>query len=641
MVASTVVAEEPSPKAAAYRALWDQIRRGQYTDCLEASAAMLERNPQDPQVFCIQAHARRLKGELDECIGLCQQALEIDPQCTGAYMARAQAMQQKADYAACIDDFARAISLCTDPAAVGGPAGQGGQGFLACIQDATAAIAQDPTDPFGYLIRAVAYRTTGKLDEAVADLTEVLALQPNDAFALQQRAHCQLLRGCPLDCIADCALSLARGRDTDGTTHLLRAKAFLALGNAEHAIRDCTAAVTRKPSNLGALLIRAQAYQQLKEWDCCAEDCAAVLNLQPDNVHALELRVEASMQLKEYTQCIEDCNVALKLDPDGASTPRLYAIRAEAKRRRDNAYGCIEDSYVALTLDPMMLQPYLSLSAAYISNGQFPLAMAECTKGLHHHPANAELLVFRARCHLELKQWLQCIRDCTDVISAQVAGRGVAEEGWLTPMEVRATAYATRAAAFLAQLNSARCIDDCNKALKCDPELVVAYTCRAQARRADGDTAGCIEDCTAALKLDCGDFVAYQLRAETYAQTGEYRKVVEDCSEAILLHPGDGAMYALRGAAKRLLKEYEDCVQDCCEAVVRDPECAMAYANRAAAQRHLGNRAAALEDAKQAVRLQPKYQFARQELEKLRLRPMQCVCFAPFLRLKKTMYSEF
>lgn len=30
----------------------------------------------------------------------------------------------------------------------------------------------------------------------------------------------------------------------------------------------------------------------------------------------------------------------------------------------------------------------------------------------------------------ELKQWLQCIRDCTDVISAQVAGRGVAEEGW-------------------------------------------------------------------------------------------------------------------------------------------------------------------------------------------------------------------
>jgi len=426
----------------------------------------------------------------------------------------------------------------------------------------------------------------------------------------------------------------------DGSIHSLRAKAYLALGDIDRCVEDCTQALRLRPGLVPALVTRARALQRRQDWAGCAADCGEILTAHPEHSMALLLRAQAALHLKEYTECVEDCNVALMLDPDVGHAAVLRCTRAEARRQRGNLHDAADDAGAALAHDPTLPQPYLTLASIYIANNQIPQAMGQCTKGLQHHPLHPELLVHRARCHLELKQWLQCIRDCTDVIQAQQRS-GSPSDGWMTTAEVLGVAYSTRAAAFLVQGNGPKCIEDCKKALKCNPDLGVAYTSRALARRREGDPQGCLADCTAAISLDAGDCAAYLLRAETLATLGEYQQCIEDCTEAIELQPSDGAAFALRGAARRLLKDYEGCLQDCSDAILRDPECAMAFANRAAAARHLGDYPSAVADAKAALRLQPDYAFAQRQLEKLKLHPANCGCFGIINRWRKRMYSKF
>ncbi len=57
------------------------------------------------------------------------------------------------------------------------------------IADATRALELDPNSAFAYQTRAEAYRMLGKYEEAIADATRALEVDPNSAFAYRTRAE--------------------------------------------------------------------------------------------------------------------------------------------------------------------------------------------------------------------------------------------------------------------------------------------------------------------------------------------------------------------------------------------------------------------------------------------------------------------
>jgi tetratricopeptide (TPR) repeat protein len=92
------------------------------------------------------------------------------------------------------------------------------------IADYTRAIALDPTDAPAYSMRGVAYEAKGLHDQAIADYTRAIALSPNDPYAHNYRGVAYEAKGLHDQAIADYRAALKITPDMkepkDGLTRL-------------------------------------------------------------------------------------------------------------------------------------------------------------------------------------------------------------------------------------------------------------------------------------------------------------------------------------------------------------------------------------------------------------------------------------
>ena len=97
-----------------------------------------------------------------------------------------------------------------------------------------------------------------------------------------------------------------------------------------------------------------------------------------------------------------------------------------------------------------------------------------------------------------------------------------------------------------------------------------------------------IEECNRAIELDSDLVVAYYNRGCAYGSLGEYERAIEDYDEAIGLDPEYADAYNNRGCAYGSLGEHERAIEDFDEAIRLDPEFTLAYSNRERAYGELG-----------------------------------------------------
>ena len=148
--------------------------------------------------------------------------------------------------------------------------------LLAALRDPVAsreadrAVALAPLSPQVYLVRALVLRYEGRLREAQDDVERGLALRFDDPRLWELRGTLKTAAGDPRGALADFdrAIQLGAGR----TAHGPRALAQLALGNADHAVRDWTIALTHDPEDPRAFLGRARAFLRLGRWDNARAD---------------------------------------------------------------------------------------------------------------------------------------------------------------------------------------------------------------------------------------------------------------------------------------------------------------------------------------------------------------------------------
>jgi tetratricopeptide (TPR) repeat protein len=210
-----------------------------------------------------------------------------------------------------------------------------------------------------------------------------------------------------------------------------------------------------------------------------------------------------------------------------------------------------------------------------------------------------------------------------------------------------ASAYALRGLARARRGNDEGAREDCEIALKLEPDSIDALNCRAnvhlEGRRTDlalkdldraekldpayartflnranlhlqaGRPADALRDGGAAARMQPDDFMAPYLTGRAYFAQGEYGKAVESFGAAITNNPGYAPAFLWRARARRQLKEYEAARADCDRALALGASEALAASvryERAECDLALGEYGEAIRDAGEVLRVKPRHTSA-------------------------------
>jgi serine/threonine protein kinase/Tfp pilus assembly protein PilF len=124
--------------------------------------------------------------------------------------------------------------------------------------EASQSIALAPEWAEAYLVRARVRRRAGRRSDAIRDIEEGLALNPGDPRLMEFSGLLKAETGNPSAGLIDLDRAVVRG--ARGTVRIPRARALMALGQYESAVREWSLAVEGDPDDPQAYLGRAQAF---------------------------------------------------------------------------------------------------------------------------------------------------------------------------------------------------------------------------------------------------------------------------------------------------------------------------------------------------------------------------------------------
>jgi formylglycine-generating enzyme required for sulfatase activity/serine/threonine protein kinase/Tfp pilus assembly protein PilF len=159
-----------------------------------------------------------------------------------------------------------------------------------------------------YRGRADLYFARGAYDQAIADYTESLRLNPKSAHALVNRGESYRLKGAFDKAVADCDAAL-RLDAKSAAAYATRGAAHLALRDYDHAIADLSAALALQQNYAFAYANRAAAYVARGEQDKAAADMAEAIRLGPDAVETsgwLTIQALAAQGKREEAMSLVD-----------------------------------------------------------------------------------------------------------------------------------------------------------------------------------------------------------------------------------------------------------------------------------------------------------------------------------------------
>jgi tetratricopeptide (TPR) repeat protein len=116
------------------------------------------------------------------------------------------------------------------------------------IADETQAISLNPNFSAAYYNRGVAYHFKKLYDQAIADYTQAIALKPDDADAYVSRANAYVRKGLYDQAVADCTQAIAIDARS-AKAYVNRGDAYRDKGMNDLAIADYRVAVTIDPND--------------------------------------------------------------------------------------------------------------------------------------------------------------------------------------------------------------------------------------------------------------------------------------------------------------------------------------------------------------------------------------------------------
>jgi len=253
-------------------------------DCTKAIAL----DPNNAGAYATRGEAFRMKSQYDKAIDDCTKAIALDPNNAGAYATRGEAFLENKQFDKAVDDFNKAIEL--DPNC---PLKDNLNKAKEELKKAAS------TEAKAYLESGIAYREKGNCDQAIADLTQAIKLDPNNATAYFSRG-----------------LAYDRIPNDD---------------NRNKAIADYTQAISLDLNDAKVYKYRGYVYYYNRDYDSAIADFTRFISLKPnDNDHDVyQFRGDAYVILGDgsfrgkgldgidyYDQAVADYTQVISIKPD-------------------------------------------------------------------------------------------------------------------------------------------------------------------------------------------------------------------------------------------------------------------------------------------------------------------------------------
>ena len=296
-------------------------------------------------------------------------------------------------------------------------------------EEKVALLAKKPTDAAGYVRRGNAFLEGRVLDKAIADFTQAIALDDNNALAFADRgiAHAWNDEGDKAlnDLDKAAAINPRLAQVFHGRAIVLQKSADIG-----GAIAALSRAIDLEKDNQWALGQRAALYLAQGARDKALADADAMLKIRADDVHALYLRARIQRGGGDRAGALATLDKLGKLTPDaqGLVAERAYVLAGMGKA--DEARALFADLRVKAGKDANLLNDLCWKQAQ--ANFDLDRALADCEAALKVEPDAAYLdsaglvLLRLGRFDEAIDRYTRALAKRPNVPSS-LFGRGIAE----------------------------------------------------------------------------------------------------------------------------------------------------------------------------------------------------------------------
>jgi tetratricopeptide (TPR) repeat protein len=321
------------------------------------------------------------RNDFEQAIEEFTAALNLDRNLSTAYMLRGRALFAGVSKVIAVGDNFSGVSTYS----TGGKVSSAQQQvFEKAIADFTQAIRLDPNNALAYGERGNAYADKGDYDRAIADHTRTIKLDPNNAAAYSNRGLAYYYKVDYDRAIADYTQSIKLDPNF-ALAYYNRGLAYYYKGDYDRAVADYTQSIRLDPNHALAYYNRGLAYYYKGDYDRAITDYTQVIRFDPNYVDAYYNRGLAYYYKADYDRAIADCTQVIRLDPNYANA---YYNRGLAYYYKGDYDRAITDYTQVIRFDPNYADAYISRGIVYDIKGDRNRARADWRKALEIDPNN-------------------------------------------------------------------------------------------------------------------------------------------------------------------------------------------------------------------------------------------------------------
>lgn len=176
--------------------------------------------------------------------------------------------------------------------------------------------------------RALAHRKARRFGKAIAEFTNAIKLNRNNASAYLDRGVAYVMKGQDNRALSDFSEAIRLKPGSPSAYHR-RGLLYYRTGRYDRAIKDFTSQIKFDPQNIYGYNNRGRAYRKYGKYDRAIADHTEVIRLKPKFAFAYNDRGHAYYEKGAYARAMAEFDKAVKLNPKLAS----------AYRNRGNVYA--------------------------------------------------------------------------------------------------------------------------------------------------------------------------------------------------------------------------------------------------------------------------------------------------------------
>lgn len=257
----------------------------------------IQRNPGNAGAYFDRGCAHWEKGEFDKASSDFSMAIRLEPTNGSAFYARGMLHYETREYEKAVQDLTDAVYRFPREPLAGATNFHAtllrtrGDSYLNtgeidnALADLSEAIRIDPRSAMAFSCRGDAWYEKNEIERAMEDFSKAVQLDPDLADAFNGHANCLVRKREFARAIQDYSAAI-RIRPKDGALYYNRGLAFTQKADWRNAINDFTAAITHNPTNYLAFELRASAYESEGDFPMAVADYAEAARLAPDNFAA-------------------------------------------------------------------------------------------------------------------------------------------------------------------------------------------------------------------------------------------------------------------------------------------------------------------------------------------------------------------